>query len=268
MRTGSRSRRSQADWARLPIFLAELTGIHPTREGLTVQTVLLTVYILGRGLGLRDQAVAAPDRAGGRGMSGPIRIGVDVGGTFTKAVAIETGAVAVARAHGRPDLACGTGRRRRRRRRKRSERCSPSSARLAAASALVAFSTTQAMNALLEGDVGRVGVLGIGAAPDLRAARKRTQVGSVALAPGHALETEHAFVDATGGLDEEHVDGALDDFAAAGCIAVAISGALAVDEPEAELLAAGRAHAAGCRRASATTSRASTGSRCGRSAPR
>ena len=71
---------------------------------------------------------------------------------------------------------------------------------------LVAFSTTQAMNALLEGDVGRVGVLGIGAAPDLRAARKRTQVGSVALAPGQALETEHAFVDATGGLDEEDVE--------------------------------------------------------------
>ncbi len=37
----------QADWARLPIFLAELTGIHPTREGLTVQAVLLTVYVLG-----------------------------------------------------------------------------------------------------------------------------------------------------------------------------------------------------------------------------
>jgi high-affinity iron transporter len=37
----------QADSARLPVFLAELTGIHPTREGLTVQAVLLTVYVLG-----------------------------------------------------------------------------------------------------------------------------------------------------------------------------------------------------------------------------
>ena len=37
----------QSDTARLPIFLAELTGIHPTREGLTVQAVLLTVYIVG-----------------------------------------------------------------------------------------------------------------------------------------------------------------------------------------------------------------------------
>ena len=29
------------------MFLAELTGIHPTREGLTVQAVLLSVYVLG-----------------------------------------------------------------------------------------------------------------------------------------------------------------------------------------------------------------------------
>ena len=87
--------------------------------------------------------------------------------------------------------------------------------------------------------------LGIGAAPDLRAARKRTQVGSVALAPGHALETEHAFVDATGGLDEHDVDAALATLAAAGCDAVAVSGALAVDDPEAELLAARCAHAHG-----------------------
>jgi hypothetical protein len=37
----------QSDWARLPVFMAELTGIHPTREGLVVQGVLLTVYVLG-----------------------------------------------------------------------------------------------------------------------------------------------------------------------------------------------------------------------------
>lgn len=35
------------DWARLPIFLAELTGIHPTREGILVQVALLSVYVAG-----------------------------------------------------------------------------------------------------------------------------------------------------------------------------------------------------------------------------
>ena len=177
-------------------------------------------------------------------MSEPIRIGVDVGGTFTKAVAIETAPLrllahtAVPTSHAaEAGVAEGV-----------ADALRTLLAQLGEARArvaLVAFSTTQAMNALLEGDVGRVGVLGIGAAPDLRAARKRTQVGSVALAPGHALETEHAFVDATGGLDEQDVHAALASLAAAGCDAVAISGALAVDDPEAELLAARCAHAHG-----------------------
>jgi high-affinity iron transporter len=34
-------------WARLPIFVSELTGIHPTRQGIAVQSALLAVYIVG-----------------------------------------------------------------------------------------------------------------------------------------------------------------------------------------------------------------------------
>jgi len=37
----------EGDWARLPIFLAELTGIHPTVEGIAIQAALLSVYVLG-----------------------------------------------------------------------------------------------------------------------------------------------------------------------------------------------------------------------------
>lgn len=37
----------EGGWARLPIFLAELTGIHPTRESIGVQLVLLAVYATG-----------------------------------------------------------------------------------------------------------------------------------------------------------------------------------------------------------------------------
>ena len=36
-----------SSWARLPIYAAELTGIHPTRQGLTTQAVLLAVYVAG-----------------------------------------------------------------------------------------------------------------------------------------------------------------------------------------------------------------------------
>lgn len=166
-----------------------------------------------------------------------IRIGVDVGGTFTKAVAVETGPLrllahaSVPTSHAsEAGVAQGV-----------ADALRALLADLGAGRArvaLVAFSTTQAMNALLEGDVGRVGVVGIGVQPDLRAARKRTQVGSVGLAPGHALETEHAFLDATGGIDLVDVTAALVALSAAGCAAVAISGALAVDEPEHELLVA------------------------------
>ena len=187
--------------------------------------------------------MAPPCRGDGECVSGAIRIGVDVGGTFTKAVAVETAPLrllahaAVPTSHKASGVAEGVaaalrnllvelGDDRRR-------------------VALVAFSTTQAMNALLEGDVGRVGVLGIGSQPDLRAARKRTQVGSVALAPGHSLETEHAFIDVTGGIDETRVDAALEVLAAAGCASIAVSGALAVDEPCDELLVARCAQARG-----------------------
>jgi high-affinity iron transporter len=36
-----------AGWARLPVFVAELTGIHPTTQGLIAQAVLLAIFVLG-----------------------------------------------------------------------------------------------------------------------------------------------------------------------------------------------------------------------------
>src|SRR5213078_3622219 len=110
---------------------------------------------------------------------------------------------------------------------------------------LVAYSTTTAMNALLEGDVARVGVIGIGAQPELRKARKRTRVGTLALAPGRVLHTEHAFLDATGGLTDAAIDAALDELQARGCTALAVSGAFSVDAPEQEDHVATRARERG-----------------------
>jgi high-affinity iron transporter len=37
----------EGGWARLPVYVAELTGIHPTREGITAQVALLAVYVVG-----------------------------------------------------------------------------------------------------------------------------------------------------------------------------------------------------------------------------
>jgi N-methylhydantoinase A/oxoprolinase/acetone carboxylase beta subunit len=176
-------------------------------------------------------------------MSG-IRVGVDVGGTFTKAVAVTVHPLTL-RAHavvptshaaaggvteGVADVL-----------RTLLADLGPERDRVE----LVAYSTTQAMNALLEGDVARVGVIGIGAEPELRLARRRTQVGDLKLAPGRVLQTEHAFLDATRGMDPAHVEAALDRLQAAGCTALAVSGAFAVDVPEQERAVSARARERG-----------------------
>lgn len=74
---------------------------------------------------------------------------------------------------------------------------------------LVTHSTTQAVNALLEGDVGTVGVIGLGRIPELKRARERTQLSEVELSPGKFLKTVPAFFDVTAGLDEVAVNEAL-----------------------------------------------------------
>jgi N-methylhydantoinase A len=177
-------------------------------------------------------------------MTDSLRVGIDVGGTFTKAVAVEPGngtIHAMAEVPTSHTAEAGV-----------SEGVASVLGRLlaqlggeAGAVEYVAFSTTQAMNALLEGDVARVGVIGLGRAPDLKAARKRTHVGAVALAPGRELETEHEFIDATKGLAPEDVDAALDRLTRLGCEAIAVSGAFAVDGPEHELLVSQRARERG-----------------------
>ena len=52
---------------------------------------------------------------------------------------------------------------------------------------LVTHSTTQAVNALLEGDGAKVGMIGMGRAPDLRKARKRTIGPRIELSEGRTL---------------------------------------------------------------------------------
>lgn len=173
-----------------------------------------------------------------------VRVGVDVGGTFTKAVALTTQPAALrARAvvptthGGAAGVSDGV-----------AEALRQLFAQLGAERQrveLVAFSTTQAMNALLEGDVVRVGVVGIGAAPDLRAARKRTRVPDIKLTSSRVLATEHAFIDATAGLDGAAIDRALDQLQSAGCAALAVSGAFSVDAPEHERLVSDRARERG-----------------------
>jgi N-methylhydantoinase A/oxoprolinase/acetone carboxylase beta subunit len=117
-----------------------------------------------------------------------LRLGVDVGGTFTKAVAVDpTSSEVVARAmapttRGGPDGVSGG-----------VVAVIHELAREVGPGrvGLVTHSTTQAVNAMLEGDAAPVGILGMGRAPDVRKARKRTAVAGAA----------REFLDVTAGLD-------------------------------------------------------------------
>ncbi|MEP7048277.1 MAG: hydantoinase/oxoprolinase family protein [Ilumatobacteraceae bacterium] len=147
-----------------------------------------------------------------------LRVGVDVGGTFTKAVAVDprTGAIAaravVATTHDHPDgVSAGV-----------VEVVAELAAQVgAAAIELVTHSTTQAVNAMLEGDAAPVGVIGIGRAPDVRKSRKRTAIKSCAA---------HEFLDVTAGLDPAEVRAALRRLAEAGARAVCVAEAFAPDD--------------------------------------
>ena len=55
----------QSDAARLPVLLAELTGIHPTREGLMAQAVLAAILLLGAAFVFLWQPARRRRREGG-----------------------------------------------------------------------------------------------------------------------------------------------------------------------------------------------------------
>jgi N-methylhydantoinase A len=194
---------------------------------------------------LVERQVAGPGSGDGSARAGAtLRVGVDVGGTFTKAVAVDAdggllrahctvptthrahGGVTAGVADALRGLLAGLGEER-------------------TAVGYVAFSTTQAMNALLEGDVAPVGVIGVGAGRELRAVGRRTRIGSVKLAPGRELHTEHELIDASGGIDAAELRAALERLAARGCESIAVGGAYAVDDPEQELRIAAAARELG-----------------------
>jgi N-methylhydantoinase A len=182
-------------------------------------------------VGSAPRAGTAAPAEPARNAGAAVRVGVDVGGTFTKAVAVlaTTGEI-VARSvrpttHDSPsgvaegvvacvaDIAAAVGREQ---------------------VVLVTHSTTQAVNALLEGDVGVVGVFGMGRIPELKRAEQRTSLKDVELAPGRFLRTKSVFLDVTGGLTDETATKALRTLIDAGADSVCIAEAFSPDDPSKE----------------------------------
>ncbi|PYE54641.1 hydantoinase/oxoprolinase family protein [Deinococcus yavapaiensis] len=150
----------------------------------------------------------------------PVRIGIDVGGTFTKGVALDPAGQILAVSHvpttHRHDLGVAAGVLEALRALLRQL---PPHAR----PMLVAHSTTQATNALLERDTALVGILALGDARDERRVNNVTR-------PPAGLHARHAFV-ATNAPDFDlRVQAVLDAWRGQGVGVVAVSQAFGVDD--------------------------------------
>ncbi|MDQ3750349.1 MAG: hydantoinase/oxoprolinase family protein [Acidobacteriota bacterium] len=97
----------------------------------------------------------------------------------------------------------------------------------------IAHSTTQATNALLEGDVAQVAVIGLGRGLEGLKAKLDTRIPPIQLAPNRFLRAEHRFVS-----DEKParslIENLISEFKAKGAEVIAVSEAFGVDRPENE----------------------------------
>ena len=96
----------------------------------------------------------------------------------------------------------------------------------------IAHSTTQATNALLEGDVAQVGVIGLGKGIESFKARIDTKIPAIELAPNRFLKPEHRFVSvSSGNLQNDDLTGRIiEELKNKGAEVVVASEAFGVDE--------------------------------------
>lgn len=164
-------------------------------------------------------------------MGKKVRIGIDIGGTFTDAVVIDAGTYEVLAkrkiptthsegvAHGVVEIISAL---------MKENQIAPEDV------TFIAHGTTQATNALLEGDVAQVGIVGMATGVDARGAKGETNIGDIELAPGKYLKSYHTFIDSKA-LTEEAITGAVRTLRDQGAQVIVASEAFSVDDPENEL---------------------------------
>lgn len=163
-----------------------------------------------------------------------VRIGIDVGGTFTDAVAVDNetfellGSVKIPTTHNDPNgVATGIIQALQ----KILTDCHISNNDVV----FIAHGTTQATNALLEGDVKRVGIVGLGRGVEGLKVKSDTAIEDIELAPNKFLQSESVYLPAD--ADQQAFHKAAELFRAKGIGVTVLSSAYSVDDPSDELRA-------------------------------
>lgn len=163
-----------------------------------------------------------------------IRIGIDVGGTFTKAVAIDikTGQI----------IGKSTVPTTHKAQKGVSEGIVLALSNLLEESKieifeieLIAHSTTQAINALLESDTAKVGIIAMGVTPEKNDVIKRTNLHDAKFNPDQSLKTEHVFLDTSHLISESEVQRAITELKNKGAQVIVATEAFGVDDPSNEM---------------------------------
>lgn len=166
-----------------------------------------------------------------------VRIGIDVGGTFTDAAAINSdtyeliGSIKIPTSH-KSESGVAEGIVQALEKLMELHEIKPSEVQF------IAHGTTQATNALLEGDVENVGILTIGSGLEGMKSRNDTLMGEIELAPGKYLHTENEFVSSGTSLEEfkREVRERLEELSKKNARSIVAAEAFSVDNPENENL--------------------------------
>ncbi len=108
----------------------------------------------------------------------------------------------------------------------------------------IAHGTTQATNALLEGDVAKVGIIAMGSGLEGKSARKEACIDDIPLADGKFLHTFNTFLD-TRQLSDDVIRAAINTLREQGAEVIVASEAYSVDDPTNELRVMGIADEVG-----------------------
>ena len=163
-----------------------------------------------------------------------VRIGIDVGGTFTDAVAVDNstyeviGAAKIPTTH-RAKEGVAAGIIQVLHKVMEENNLKPEDV------VFIAHGTTQATNALLEGDVAKTGVLTIGQGLEGAKAKADTTIGNLPLTADKSMETANAYVDSSDAANfDENVKKAIAGLKNQGCKTLVAAEAFSVDDPKNE----------------------------------